>query len=69
MACFYFGAKVRQTVDKGEKLENPVKNPLKVWQEHREKEEADKEAKRLEVISENLESYDGTPCGQKDIPE
>lgn len=69
MACFYFGAKIRQTVDKGKELENPVKNPLQVWQEHREKKEADKEARRLEIIQENLEKYDGTEAGQKDIPE
>jgi hypothetical protein len=69
VACFYFGAKVRQTVDKGKELENPVKNPLQVWQEHREKKEADKEARRLEIIQENLEKYDGTEAGQKDIPE
>lgn len=69
MACFFIGAKVRQTVDKGEELKNPVQNPLKAWQKHREKKEADREAKRLEVILENVENYDGTPYGQKDIPE
>lgn len=69
MACFYLGTKVRQDVDKGKELENPVKNPLKVWQEHREKKEADRVAKRLEIIQENLEKYDGTEAGQRDIPE
>lgn len=69
MACFYVGARVRQNVDKGEKIKSPIQNPIKAWNEHREKKEAEKEAKRLEVILNNVEAYDGTPYGQKDIPE
>lgn len=69
MACFYVGSRVRQNVDKGEEIKAPIPNPIKAWNERREKKEADKEAERLEMILHNVEAYDGTPYGQKDIPE
>lgn len=66
MACFLIGAKVGQTVAKGEKVELP--SPAKVVQEHRERKEAQMEQNRLETIMRNIESYDGTPYGQKEVP-
>lgn len=68
-ACFFIGASVRQKVDAGAPVEIPNVNPLKAWEEHREKKATDKENQRLEIILENLENYDGTPSGQKEIPE
>jgi hypothetical protein len=66
MACFLMGAKVGQSVAKGEKVELP--SPVKAVQEHREKKEAQMEQSRLETIMRNIESYDGTPYGQEDVP-
>lgn len=68
IACFFVGAKVGQQTSKGEPLEVPVPNPLKAWQEHREKKEAEKEQEKLETILQNIEAYDGTGAGQKDVP-
>lgn len=66
MACFLMGAKVGQTVAKGEKVELP--SPVKAVQEHRERKEAQMEQSRLETIMRNIENYDGTPYGQKEVP-
>jgi hypothetical protein len=43
-------------------------SPTKAVQEHREKKEAQMEQNRLETIMRNIESYDGTPYGQKEVP-
>lgn len=67
VVCFLIGAKVGQTVVKGEPVEIPNLNPLEAIREHREKVEADKEEKRLETIMQNIERYDGTGIGQKDV--
>lgn len=66
MACFLIGAKVGQAVAKGEKVELPT--PAKAVQEHRERKEAQIEQNRLETIMRNIENYDGTPYGQKEVP-
>lgn len=68
LACFVVGAKVGQTVAKGETIELPEVNPMKVFQVHREKKKADAEQKRLEIVMQNIENYDGTPDNQKDVP-
>lgn len=65
--CFMVGAKVGQTVSKGEKIETPTVNPLKAYKEHQERREAEKEQDKLETIMQNLEAYNGTSDGQKDV--
>lgn len=64
MACFLLGANV------GSKSE--IRNPVEVVQERKEKREAKMEAKaeqdRLAIIMQNIEGYDGTSYGQKDVP-
>lgn len=71
IACFFIGAKVGQRVSKGENIELPSLNPVKAVKEHNEKKQAEKEAEReqerLNTIMENIENYDGTPYGQKDV--
>lgn len=67
IACFFVGAKVGQAVAKGDKLEAP--NPIKAIEEHREKKEARKEQDRIDVIMQNIESYNGTSVGQKEVPK
>lgn len=68
IACFFIGAKVGQTVSKGEPLEAPKLDPMKAIREHNDRKAAREEADKLQVILENIERYDGTGSGQKDVP-
>ena len=68
IVSFLIGAKVGQTVVKGEDIQTPNLNPLEHIQKHREKKEAEREKSRVETILENIENYDGTGYGQKDVP-
>ena len=68
IVCFFIGAKVGQTVSKGETIEVPTINPIKAYNEHLDRKEQEKEQKRLDVILHNIENYDGTPNGQEDVP-
>ena len=69
LACFLMGAKVGQTVTKGETIETPTVNPVKIIKEHRARQEAEMEASRLETIMQNIENYDGTGFKQEDVPK
>ena len=66
--CFAVGAKVGQKVVKGEDIQLPTINPLEAYREHEAKREQQKEQDKLNVILSNIESYDGTGIGQKDVP-
>ena len=66
--CFIVGAKVGQTVSKGEKVELPSIDPVKAVREHKAKMEAYREQDRMETIMQNMENYDGSSSGQKDVP-
>jgi hypothetical protein len=68
MACFLLGAKVGQATAKGEKVELPSVNPLKAYREKENRKEAEVEQDRINTILRNIESYDGTSNGQKDLP-
>ncbi len=68
MACFLMGAKVGQAVAKGEKVETPTLNPVKAIREHQEKKEAEFAQNKFDAIMENIDNYDGTGYGQKDVP-
>ena len=67
IGCFIVGAKVGQTVAKGETIETPTVNPLKAIREHDAKKEAKIEQDRIEKIMQNIERYDGTSNGQIDV--
>lgn len=66
--CFFIGAKVGQKVDKGETIELPELNPIKVYEEHQEQRVVKEELNRNNIILSNIENYDGTEYGQKDVP-
>lgn len=66
--CFFIGAKTGQKVQKGEPIEIPAVNPLDIFREREERKEAQYEADRMATIMENIEKYDGTSNGQKDVP-
>lgn len=68
IVCFLIGAKVGQTVSKGEDIKTPNLNPLTAYTEHRVKKEAEMEQNRLDTILRNIEGYDGTSKGQEDVP-
>lgn len=68
VACFFIGAKVGQTVVKGDKVEMPALNPLKAIREHRDKKAAEFEQERIDTIMRNIETYNGTAQGQEDVP-
>lgn len=68
VVCFFIGAKVGQTVSKGKDIQLPNVNPVKAYQEHRERKEADREKEKIDIILGNIERYDGTANGQEDVP-
>ena len=68
VACFFIGAKVGQTVSRGEPIETPTVNPFKIIEHHREERHAAAEQDRIDAILKNIESYDGTGHGQQDVP-
>ena len=66
--CFMVGAKVGQTVTKGEEVKLPKLNPVEAVQEYREKREAEKESSWLDTVLSNVENFNGSAEGQKDVP-
>ena len=67
IGCFLVGAKVGQTVAKGEPIELPKVNPLEAVREHRDRKNAQEEQDKLDKVLRNIERYDGTARGQEDI--
>lgn len=64
---FAIGAKIGQAVVKGEKVEMPSLNPFEAYRKHEAKREAEKEQEKFDTIMQNIECYDGTGKGQKDV--
>ena len=67
MACFFLGANIRQKVDAGEKIEVPNLNPMKVYQEKKEKDKEEEEQRKMEKLWHNVEHYNGSSAGQLDL--
>ena len=68
IACFFIGAKVGQAVAKGEKIQAPTFNPVEIARAKQSKKETQQKQSRYETISQNIDNYDGTSYGQKDVP-
>jgi hypothetical protein len=68
IVCFLIGAKVGQAVSKGEKIEPPTVNPLKAYREREARKEAEQEQNIIDTVMHNVEVYDGTSNGQKEVP-
>jgi hypothetical protein len=64
--CFIVGARIGQKVNRGEEVKLP--NPITAVKEHKKRTETEEEQNRLNAILENIERYDGTSIGQKQIP-
>lgn len=66
IACFFVGVRTGQKVSRGEDVKLPDLGEIKREREARKEEDAERD--RLNTILENLDNYDGTGHGQKDIP-
>ena len=64
--CFMIGAKVGQSVSRGEKV---LPSPVEVIREHKVKAKQEQEMDRVSTILQNIENYDGTSIGQRDVPK
>lgn len=67
IGSFCVGAIVGQTVSKGEDIELPSINPLEAYRKHEAKKEAEAEQNKIDTIMQNIEAYNGTSAGQKDV--
>jgi hypothetical protein len=67
IVSFITGAKVGQAVRNGETVQ-VLPDPIKAVREQRAERELEKERKRTDTILRNIETYDGTEMGQKDVP-
>ena len=68
IVCFFVGANVGQKVDKDKPVELPNINPMKAIREREDRRIAEKEQRTLDTILENIDNYNGTSQGQKDVP-
>lgn len=68
IVCFFVGAKVGQTVTKGEEIKLPKVDPMAAHREREDRKAAERAQKRANVIMRNIDLYDGTELGQEDVP-
>lgn len=61
------GVKVGLKAGKGESIDLPNINPVAVFSEMKESKEYEAERKKTEIMLENIDVYDGTGLGQKDL--
>ena len=67
IVCFFVGAKIGQKVVKGEEIKAPeiaIPTPIRDYQK---KKQAEAEQEKIDTIMQNIERYDGTSMGQKDV--
>lgn len=68
--CFFIGARVGQKAVKNEPI--IVKTPMEIVKEKIEtranKKEQEKQDELIDTIQHNIDIYDGTALGQKDLP-
>ena len=61
------GVKIGQATAKGKDIEWAEIKPMEAIKERKEKREAEHEQERMRTILSNIESYDGTSVGQKEV--
>lgn len=66
--CFILGTKLIQQISKGENVGIDIPNPVKVIQNIGDSFEEKKEQEKYKVLMENIDNYNGTSIGQRDIP-
>jgi len=69
IACFFVGIVLGQKMHKETKIDVPKiqLNPIKAYQEKKEKEAEEEEQKKMEKLWHNIECYDGSEAGQLDL--
>ena len=67
IGCFLIGAKVGQTVSKGESIELPSVNPFDAYRKNEARKMAQEERDRINTILRNVDNYDGTGRGQEEV--
>jgi hypothetical protein len=67
IGCFLIGAKVGQTVSKGETIELPSANPFDAYRNNEARKMAQEERDRINTILRNVDNYDGTGRGQEEV--
>lgn len=65
IVCFFIGANIGQKSVKGEDIKLP--NLYKSAAEYQNRKEAKKQQDKVDTILQNIENYDGTGRGQKDV--
>ena len=65
IACLIVGTKVGQKAYRGEEIRLP--NPVEKAQSFKDSQEYRKEQEALDTMLHNIDVYDGTGLGQKDI--
>lgn len=66
--CFFLGAKIGQRVVNNQPVRIIDKSPIESIREKQDSKELKKQQEINDVIKHNIDVYDGTPLGQKDIP-
>ncbi len=66
---FIVGAKIGQSTVMGKEIKLPNMNPINAIHDIEDSIEQRKEIERNRIIAENIDAYDGTGIGQKDIPK
>ena len=70
IGCFFIGLKIGLKVSKGEepKITDPIKAIEDYKEERTEKKEIKKQKEEFQIMLENINNYDGTGSGQKELP-
>lgn len=66
--CFFLGAKIGQRVVNNQPVRIINKSPIESIREKQDSKELKKQQEIDDVIKHNIDVYDGTSLGQKDIP-
>lgn len=67
--CVLVGVRIGQKVERHELIELPkIPNPVEVVSGIREERIGRAEREKLEAVMSNIDAYDGTSLGQRDIP-
>lgn len=68
VACFFVGSIVGQTAARGEDIKRIIPNPGEAMRERKERRAAEVERDKVSTILQNIDRYDGTSNGQRDVP-
>lgn len=66
--CFFIGSRIGNKVAKGENIDLPNLNPMDAIQKHKAKVQARTESEYWNAIQQNIDAYNGTEVGQKELP-